>query len=177
MKKNIMYFWILLGFFMALAACNNMGDSGTVDEAPYLLVSGDKIAINVQYLRTEYFDPFPPVITFVTSKNELTQYYEKNRMQISDGDGNLLPDTAFLTAIEKYSDSYFSDNFLVIVGLVEPSGSNRHKVQRIEENGDIVIKRLLPEEDSTADMAAWSILIELNNDFKVNQYRAVLVVE
>ena len=84
-----------------------------------------------------------------------------------------MPDNNFLDAIAKYSDGYFADNYLVIVRLVEGSGSIRHKVERIDENGDIVINRLLPGM-GTADMAAWSILIEVNNNFEAEQFRVVL---
>jgi hypothetical protein len=78
-----------------------------------------------------------------------------------------------LNAIEKYSDDFFAGNYLVIVLLGEGSGSIRHKVERVDTNGDIVITRQLPE-IGTADMAAWNIIIELNNDFKPEQYQVVL---
>jgi hypothetical protein len=95
-------------------------------------------------------------------------------MVLYDGYGNVLPDTKFLDAIDKYSNDYFTSKFLVIVRLVEPSGSIGHKVEKIDKNGDIVIQRLMPEM-GTADMAAWSILIELHNNLKMDQYQAVLV--
>jgi hypothetical protein len=63
----------------------------------------------------------------------------------------------------------------VIVGLVENSGSNRHKVVKIDEDGVIVINRLLPAEAVTADMASWSILIELNKNNTFKQFKAELV--
>jgi hypothetical protein len=136
--------------------------------------------MDVQYLRTDYFYngeySKPPVITVVSSKNDLQDYYEKHRKRIYGENGTLLPDNNFLNAIEKYSDTYFSNNFLLIIGLIEGSGSNRHKVEKIEGNGTIVIKRLLPEM-GTADMAAWSIIIELDRNSKAKQYSAILIDE
>jgi hypothetical protein len=136
-----------------------------------------KPALNVQYIRTEFFPfaehPIPP-ITIVSSKEDMEQYYEKHKNKGWDLDGNLVPDYDFLDAIEKYSDDYFADNYLVIVRIVEGSGSILHKVERIDKNGDIVINRLLPEM-GTCDMAAWSILIELNNNFEAEQFKVVLV--
>jgi hypothetical protein len=135
--------------------------------------------LNVQYIRAAYiYDadagwPIKPSATIVSSKEDLEQYYEKHKNRIWDGYGNEMPDKNFLGAIERYSDEYFADNFLVIVDLVEGSGSVRHKVERIDENGNIVINRLLPGV-GTDDMAAWSILIELDNNFKEEQFRVVL---
>jgi len=79
-----------------------------------------------------------------------------------------------MDVILKYSSSFFEDNFLVIVSLQENSGSIRHNVERIDENGDIVINRLEPE-IGTADMAEWNIIIELANSTKTEQFRPVFV--
>jgi hypothetical protein len=138
------------------------------DKSSSLLLSdGTGINLNVHYVRTEYVhnDKYSnsPNITVVSSKNDLQNYYEKN-----------VPGNNFFDVIKKYSDNYFSDNILLIIDLVEGSGSIRHKVKKIEENGTIVIKRLLPEM-GTSDMAAWSIIIELAKSLTPKQYRIVLV--
>jgi hypothetical protein len=145
------------------------------NEDPTPSVPDPDTSLNVQYIRTEFF-PFAeypnPTITIVSSKEDLEQYYEKHKQRGWDLDGNLVPDYNFLDAIEKYSDDYFAENYLVIVRIVEGSGSIRHKMEKINENGDIVINRLLPE-CGTCDMAAWSILIELNNNFEAEQFQVV----
>jgi hypothetical protein len=139
-----------------------------------------EIAINAQYIRSGYTYspndewPLPAVVTIVTSRNELEQYYENHGRRFSDGFGNQLPDLDFLNAIEKYTDDYFTDNYLVIVWLIEGSGSIRHEVKKIDENGNIVINRLLPG-IGTDDMASWSIAIERNNCFNVEQFQVELV--
>jgi len=117
------------------------------------------ISFNVQYLRGGYQDYYgEPIVTVVSSKNEIEQHYGKYESKM----------------LEKYSDDYFADNFLVIVDLWEPSGSIRHKVERIDENGEIVINRLMPE-IGTADIGYWSIIIELNNNFKLEQFQTVFL--
>jgi len=166
---------VTLFFIIMFASCDTMGSTAPLSDPPYLMLSnGGKTALNVQYVRTNYFDTgHQHSITIISSTRELEQYFERNRNQIYDSSGAVMPDRDFLNAIEKYSASFFAENFLLIVRLVEPSGSNRHRVERIDENGDIVIRRLVPEV-GTADMAAWSIIIELDNAFKNRRYQVVL---
>jgi len=139
------------------------------------------IVPDAQYIRTEYYYdhygiwPPPAVIITISSREELEEHYERARIRYSDGYGNQVPDRNFLIAIERYDDNYFADNFLVIVGLTEGSGSIRHRVDRIDENGDIHISRWLPGGVGTADIASWSILIELENSWKDKQFRAIVV--
>jgi hypothetical protein len=177
MKKLLLFGMVLPVIFLALSACNSSSNSNPSGNSR--LSDGEIATFNFQNIRSEFFSskeeyPYQPVITIVSSRSELEQYYEKNRMVLYDGNGNVLPDKKFLDSIEQYSNNYFTNKFLVIVRLVEPSGSIGHKVEKIDKNGDIVIQRLLPEM-GTSDMAAWSIVIELNNNVKAEQYQAVLV--
>ena len=148
------------------------------DNVEQLPRKDNETALNAQYIRTEYFydteNPFPTGITVVSSTNEMEQYYEKHMRRTWDGYGNIIPDYNFLSVIERYSDDFFANNFLVIVSLTEGSGSIRHEVERIDDNGDIVINRLLPEV-GTDDIASWSIIIELNNNLKIEQFQTILV--
>jgi hypothetical protein len=162
--------------FLVCVACHSTNDSNSAGNSR---LSDNETAPNFQNIRSEFFSskeeyPYQPSVTVVSSRDQLEQYYEKNRMVLYDGNGNILPDTKFLDAIDKYSNDYFTSKSLVIVRLIEPSGSIGHKVEKIDKNGGIVIQRLLPEM-GTADMAAWSILIELHNSFKVDQYQVDLV--
>jgi len=135
----------------------------------------------VQYIRTNgYVDGASyPIITVIPSKNELMQYYEnsKDRYDLSPRE-IAYSDSAsgFIDAIEKYSDSFFASRYLVIVLLEEGSGSIRHRVDRVDGNGDVVICRLLPE-IGTSDMAEWHIIIELDSSFKPGQFNAVFIDE
>lgn len=122
---------------------------------------------DVQYIRVGSGQgPRNPAYTVISSMNELNQYTRN----FNRGSHWL---TEYENAISKYSDSYFRDNFLLIVLLEENSGSNRHKVERVDKNGDIIIERLIPE-IGTSDMATWSIIIELNNNLKLDKYNIIL---
>ena len=169
--------WGLFSFVLSLVLIgfSSCGTTITSDEQPYFqFLNETTVPINVQYIRVEYFghlkDSAPTHVIVIPSKNELEYYYKNYRMRIWDETGNLIPDKDFLNAIEKYSENYFLNNFLVIVGITENSGSIRHKLIRIYENGDILIKRLLPEMGAD-DMASWSIVVELGNNHKNKQYR------
>jgi len=122
---------------------------------------------DVQYIRIgSGFGPVNPAHTVIHSLNELNQY----TASINNGS---FWDDVYKNAIEKYSGSFFANNFLVIILLEEISGSNRHKVERIDINGDIIIKRLIPE-IGTSDMATWNIIIELDNNFKADTFQVLL---
>ena len=162
MKKVFLIVLILLAILAVFGACESKkGISSN------LSLSSSQTDLDVQYIRVgSGFGPRHPACTVISSINDLNQY-TRNLNNYS------FWETEYTNAISKYSDSYFADNFLVIVLLEEPSGSNRHKVERLNPNGDIIIKQLIPEM-GTADMATWSIIIELSNSFKLQQYRVVL---
>jgi len=124
--------------------------------------------VPAQYIRTDGYVESGryPVTTVISSQNDLEQYCE-----LYQDTYNL---TKFREAINVYSNEFFADNFLIIVMLQEGSGSIRHRVKRIESNGDIVICRLLPYL-LTADMAAWNIIIEVNNDYGIGQFQVRLM--
>ncbi|MCL2628599.1 MAG: hypothetical protein FWD44_07900 [Oscillospiraceae bacterium] len=76
---------------------------------------------------------------------------------------------------EFYDDSFFSDNFLVVIITGEPSGSIRHKMTSITKKDttfQINIDRHHPEMQ-TADMASWVIALELNNIFADYEFDVV----
>ena len=171
-------------FLMTFTACGDAGFSN-------LFSSDAGTSLKVQYIRTdEHSDSGGvkyPVITVVSSKTELDRYYNNNkdiyylgpnylRFRERDPDLNYADEyfaLGFIEAIENYSDTFFADNFLVLVLLEEGSGSIRHKVERIDKNGDIAISRLIPEGDCTGDMAEWHIIIERGKDTLPKQFRVV----
>ena len=119
----------------------------------------------VQYIRTDGYVSGAgyPIITVISSKRELDQYYEKYK------DIYYLSSGRFLDAIEKYTDGFFANRFIVFVILEEGSGSIRHTVENVEENGNIIISRSLPQ-IGTMDMAQWHIVIEFDNSFKPDKF-------
>ena len=172
-----------VALFIILACSNTNDPNHLLSSSSYVENKENEnivFTFDVQYIRTRYIydheKPYPPSpeIILVSSRNELEQYYEENRARIYDGQGNWLQDENFLNAIEQYSDDYFANNFLAIVKLEEPSGSIRHRVESVDKDGNIVINRLLPI-GLTWDMAAWSIIIAINNNFRLDQYHLTLV--
>lgn len=77
---------------------------------------------------------------------------------------------------EPYSNAFFETHYLVIVSLVERSGSIGHRVDGIDENGNIFITRLIPQ-GGTPDMAEWDIVIELCRNFMPGQFYAFFAEE
>jgi len=178
MKKLFVFGLVLMFVFMAFFACNDIAEIDDVN--PYLVLSnGNTVELTVQRIRTDdLYDimeyPYSNMVNVLSSRIELEQYCNdrKNKLEqyYFDEFGWSMEVDNILGKFEKYSDDYFKNNFLIIVGLVEGSGSIGHKVEKIDKNGNIFIKRLLPEE-GTCDMAGWSIIIEINNDYKLEQYQ------
>jgi hypothetical protein len=133
-----------------------------------------EINFNAHYIRTNPIVPaveYPSVIV-ISSKAELEQYYLE-RYDVS-AYPYLDQSSELKDAIAGYVESYFQDKILVIVVLEESSGGIRHKVEKIENDGSIVISRLVPEM-GTADMAEWNIIIELDNNSRLNEYNVELI--
>lgn len=67
------------------------------------------------------------------------------------------------TASEKYTAEWFENNNLLVIGIWENSGSNRHEVKSVSKSGDsltVYIDRIRPDV-FTCDMAYWNILVEI----------------
>jgi len=136
----------------------------------------------IQYIRTDwrYIEGAEyPIVTVITSGDELEQYCDtvKGIQDPSSRPPVYSDRTArFLEAVEIYTDEFFENCFLVLVLLQEESGSNRHDVKSIDEDGNIVIRRVAPE-IGTADMAQWHIIIEFDNDFPVDKFSVTVLNE
>ena len=133
------------------------------------------VDFDAQYIRTNGFHTniTYPIITIISSKNELAQYYEKYKDMYNFADP-YDESISFLDAVKRYTDDFFIDNYLVIILHEETSGSIRHKVERVDKNGDIVISRLIPYMQTT-DMAEWNIIVELKNSFEPSQFNVVFI--
>ena len=133
------------------------------------LSNGNQIAefdiheINAQYIRMQYRGGrSSPSITVISSVNDLGDY------GIIDISGRSV-DT-----LRSYSADFFDNNFLIIVFVQESSGSIRHDVTGIDEHGIIAINRIIPE-IGTSDMAAWSIIIERNRQFMLDEFNVQFI--
>jgi len=179
MKKIIicLVFSIALGALTACESTNNSGGLGIPTSPNHIIFKAQNVR-SEGYVRAyaPYIEGVEyPIITIISSRAELKLYCD-----IYERGYNLAappPEpTGLFDVIGDYPDDYFKGNFLVLVLLEETSGSIRHRVERIEGNGNIIITRLVPE-IGTADMAQWHIIIELDNSFKLEQFQAVLITE
>ena len=142
-----------------------------------------QLDFGAQYIRTNGYHNGRqyPIITVVSTKNELAQYYWKYEKEY-----DFAPRTeaaadstiGFTDAIGKYldTDDFFEDSYLVIVLLEEGSGSIRHRVDSVAADGAIAISRLT-RHMQTADMAEWNIIIEISGDSKPVQFKVEMTNE
>lgn len=146
--------WIIVG---------NEADPNAGSPAP------EAYAFDAQYIRTnggpEEGYPYHAVIS---SRAELEAYYESHkdifdleRRETVYSDSTI----GFLDACDRYDDTYFERQNLVLIVLQEGSGSIRHEitdVRRNMENGgwDITIDSKAPEV-VTDDMAQWHLFLEV----------------
>jgi len=129
---------------------------------------------NVQYTKSRTFSSGEPIITVISSKKEIEEYYGNQEIKIWDKQDDVLSEQEGYNTTQKYSDNFFADNFLVIVEFWERSVSVRHRVESIGRNGKIVISRLLAEM-GTNDIGYWGIIIELNNNLKIGPFQTMFI--
>ncbi len=138
-----------------------------------------KVDYNTQYIRTNgYIDgeEYPKTL-WITNTTELSNYYQCNKEKYYlDSVENPLSDQTigFIDAIEKYNDTFFETNDLILIVLEEGSGSIRHSVKEvsvtpsglnhIEYYIQPTIERIVPE-TMTCDMAEWHIIIEISKEY------------
>lgn len=80
-------------------------------------------------------------------------------------------------AFHVYTEAFFEENSLVIFFFDAHSGSIRHRVDAVLENGDIYVTRLdvPPGYPATADFARWHIILEMaNNDIVSEQFNVIV---
>ena len=133
--------------------------------------STKSVAFEAQYIRTNgYHESMEyPVVRVIHSAEELKEYYESNK-EVYDLErrDKVYADTTigFLDACDKYNESYFKNQVLVLVLLEEGSGSIRHEVTEVElvqinqeQELAVNITTKVPE-IGTDDMAEWHIFVE-----------------
>ncbi|MCD8107570.1 MAG: hypothetical protein LUE20_06370 [Oscillospiraceae bacterium] len=114
-----------------------------------------------------------PVSVVIRSQNELESVHDEMGLTIADN-----VDTTWELLTAKYTDEWFKSNDLILLVLEEPSGSINPYVTDVTRDEDrnytIYINDDYPEV-STADMAYWYVLVEINGT-KVNPNAQVEVV-
>ena len=130
------------------------------------------LPVNAQYIRTDGEFDGDFVSALANSVEELNSFYESNkdkyyleRRQNPASDFTI----GFLDACDKYDADFFENNYLLIIRLVEPSGSNSHKINKVQlDNGSLLISiaRIVPEV-GTCDVAGWHIIVEIGKEYSV----------
>lgn len=101
-----------------------------------------------------------PRCRLVTSKIELSDYYDGNRVLYQ------YDNTDIKSIFDRYDDEFFESGALILACLEEGSGSIRHEVQSVEiKNGEtfVNVHRKVPEA-GTCDMAYWTVIIEVERE-------------
>lgn len=171
--KRLLAIALCAAMLLSLYACK-AGDSnvGTADfEAQYIRTNGG--SENTKF----------PSAYIIRSAEQLASYYEKNKSVFDlERREQVYADTTigFLDASEKYDESYFKDQILVLVLLEEGSGSIRHNVAKVERSEDgklhMDIQKRVPEV-GTEDMAQWHIFIEIGKEYDVSSAADVIINE
>ena len=145
-------------------------------------------AFEAQYIRTDGYseERSYPYHVVINSKEELQAYYEANKELFDlERKEEVYSDTTigFLDACDKYDDTYFERQNLVLIVLEEGSGSIRHEItdvrNRWDENGaplgwNITINRIAPEV-CTDDMAQWHLFLEVQMGDVIESDNAVWI--
>lgn len=111
----------------------------------------------VHYLHVDWHeDMAAPSATVITNTDSLALYL--NELQSPNDNG--AEDLVFESVLETYSAEFFADRSLLLVLLEENSGSIAHEIKSV--TGDnVIIHRVVPEV-GTCDMAAWLLVVELD---------------
>jgi len=187
MKKIFSIILLVLSSMFLVSACGGNDMPSTPQQSPDVtpddiidaappptaepLPPGDESTITVLYNRISWWDNMDST-SKVQSVEELQAFYE----DLKAADMNELDeDLVWRFTDGKYDANFFASHFLVMITVAENSGSNRHELTSLEEdNGVLTIKidRMLPAV-GTMDMAGWLIIIELSNNYSINDTNVV----
>ena len=131
------------------------------------------ISFEAQYIQTDGLieDGEYPVVKKIKSKEALDEYYKENMNLYNFSNNTANSDISFITAINKYDDSYFEDSFLLIVVVEELSSTTFHEVKEVTEKGKVLIERNVLGDGST-NGAHWHILIEMDKKYADTKFTA-----
>ena len=102
-------------------------------------------------------------ISIISSRNELSRDYYDYYYQFYHVGG----------LYEKYSDEFFEENFLIIIFLYSGRSNLDSYVERIDENGDIIINQSSVLEAGFAVETSQRCVFERSNSERLKEYRIV----
>lgn len=189
-KKRITFLLLAITLLLlfTFSSCVDMKKIGlpATDDDPQS-AQGEKLTeapFKVQYIRTDggLENNKDPNLIYIRSPKELNDYYELNRKIYSlekREDPASDSTIGFLNACHRYDEKYFEEHILLMVILEEPSGSVRHKVEKVmsaKEKLEVYIEKSVPEA-FTQDMADWHILIELHKNIAVTEDKTAVFID
>lgn len=185
MKKIVLLPLILLtvlSLLLSLTACldTQMPDdpSDSESDPPPADAPVNDTSFDAQYSRSGYPEQLGPLaVTVIRTRWELDCYLDT--FPYPDASVDNAP--TLIQLCERYDEEFFSSRDLIIVFLMEGSGSIRHQVNAVYRDSAtgtwaIDIERIIPEV-GTDDEAWWQILIEPPKDMRVQAGDTFLIGE
>ena len=123
--------------------------------------------------------PIPP-LTHISSHEDLVNYIAGYDDWAHFGHWGPYPHhpirPQFFIHLEGYDEEFFQTRQLLIVRMVEGSGSIGHEIDGVSPLGNVYVNRLTlpPGYFGTADMAGWSIVVEISQDIAPEQFALVI---
>ena len=154
---------LVLIVILLLASCSRSPITPGIDNTKPLNYT-------TKFVRTYPYDidaQYPKYYLFNTY-DSFSKYLENDALTFGGYEDN----QEISNLIKKYDEDYFNSHSLVILLLLEPSGSIRHQIESVKIVENVLhvnlVKRV-PEIGDSA-MAVWSIFIELDkNNEKVKE--------
>ena len=167
----------LLAVCLLLAGCQDMAVTNPTPEPPeqpttQKPAADRSVQFQAQYIRTNGgLDGYHfPNCVVIGDPQALDAYYHDNSdvFDLARKQDLYQDDTiGFLDACDGFDETFFVDNYLLLIVLEEGSGSITHRVNKVvqtpQEELQIQIETTVPE-ICTADMAQWHIVLALPRD-------------
>lgn len=174
----------------AISTTEEMGESvgmqGQEEEINLAEFRRDR-GLDAQYIRTYTLGGVQinyPTVVVITSERERSDYYNQHKEYLyleSREPKNSAETVGFLDACERYDDTFWKENDLMLILCWEASGSYRHVVTGIERTGEncwkVDVTRIRPYGETT-DEAVWYFMVEIpKGKIKQNELIEVEVEE
>ena len=118
------------------------------------------LAPTSRYIRASYGATPAPSAVVISSAGSLEKYLKGFGSNHFDENGDPIPNEAMEQLKEIYTDDYFADRCLVAVIIESGSGSTRYEVLSVSPEA-VTVRSIVPDV-GTCDMAAWLIIVELD---------------
>ncbi|MCL2405585.1 MAG: hypothetical protein FWC92_08570 [Defluviitaleaceae bacterium] len=84
-------------------------------------------------------------------------------------------DELAMPELEKYTEYFFENYYIVVIDLTMPHSSLDDLVHRIEADGTILLRPRMAGAGGLTAVSYWTIIIELDNRFRPSEFNVVLI--